>query len=311
MALLDGKVAIVTGAGRGIGRGEALALAAEGAQVVVNDVGGARDGTPTDERPAQQVVAEIEAAGGAAVANYDDISTWDGAATIVEQAVEAFGALDILVNNAGILRDKMSFNMEEADWDSVIAVHLKGHFATSHHAARYWRARAKAGQPTSGRIINTSSESGLFGNPGQANYAAAKAGIAALTIVLARELQKTNVTVNAIAPRALTRMTEDLMGGLVGDLAPDQFNPVDPENVAPLVTWLASDEAAHVSGQLFIVWGSEILLTRPYEIVGGIDAGGRRWRVDELTEATKELFTQRDPGVPAFGVPDARTPTAG
>lgn len=302
--MLDGKVAIVTGAGRGIGRAHALELARHGARVVVNDLGAARGGSATGQRPAQDVVDEIEAAGGEAAANDDDIATWQGAENLVKQAIGAFGRLDILVNNAGILRDRMSFNLEETDWDAVIAVHLKGHFAPSHFAARYWRERSKAGDAVAGRIINTASESGLFGNPGQANYAAAKAGIAALTLVLARELQRTNVTVNAIAPRARTRMTEELMAGF----APEEggWDPVAPENVSPLVAWLASDAAPHVSGQLFIVWGGEIALVEPWHIVASVDTGGRRWEVDELTGAVAELFAGRDPGVPPSGVRDAR-----
>ncbi len=204
MGLLEGRVAIVTGAGRGIGHGEAIDLARAGASVVVNDFDPEPEGSRGD-RPAQEVVDEIVAAGGTACANYDDVASWKGAEDLIAQAVETYGRLDILVNNAGIVRDRMSFNLTEQDWDSVIDVHLKGHFAPSHFAARHWRALAKAGETTSGRIINTSSEAGLFGNPGQANYSAAKAGIAAMTGVLARELEGYGVTVNAIAPRARTR----------------------------------------------------------------------------------------------------------
>ena len=202
MGSLDGKVAIVTGAGRGLGRSHALLLAEHGAKVVVNDLGGEWDGSGEDSRPAQQVVEEIKAAGGDAAANYDSAADWSGAEKLIRQAIDSFGGLDILINNAGILRDKMSFNMDESDWDSVINVHLKGHFAPSHHAARYWREKAKAGEALSARIVNTASEAGLYGNAGQANYGAAKAGIAALTIVMARELQRYGVTVNAISPRA-------------------------------------------------------------------------------------------------------------
>ena len=212
MGSLDGKVAIVTGAGRGLGRAHALLLAQEGAKVVVNDLGGEWDGTGTDNRPAQQVVDEIKAAGGEAAANYDSCSNWKGAEGLITQAIDTFGDLNILINNAGILRDKMSFNMDEADWDGVIDVHLKGHFAPSHFAAKYWRGKAKAGDQPYARIVNTASEAGLYGNAGQANYGAAKAGIAALTIVLARELKNYGVTVNAISPRARTRMTETTFG---------------------------------------------------------------------------------------------------
>ena len=213
MGLFDGKVAIVTGAGRGIGREEALLLASEGAAVVVNDLGGARSGEGTDAGPAQEVVDEITKAGGKAAANTDDISSWTGAEQLINQAVEEFGGLDVLVNNAGILRDKMSFNMTEDEWDAVIQVHLKGHFAPSHFAASYWRGKSKeTGEGVNAKIVNTASESGLYGNAGQANYAAAKAGIAAMTIVMGRELERAGVRVNAIAPVALTRLTEDLMG---------------------------------------------------------------------------------------------------
>ena len=214
MGLLDGKVAIVTGAGRGIGREEALVLASEGAKVIVNDLGAGLHGEGgADAHPAQEVVDLIKKNGGDAAVNGDDVSTWAGGKGLVEQAIDTFGSLDILVNNAGILRDKMSFNMDESDWDDVIRVHLKGHFTATHHAAVYWRNRSKSGEDVTGRIINTSSEAGLFGNAGQANYAAAKAGIAALTLVEARELGRYGVTSNAIAPRARTRMTETLFGG--------------------------------------------------------------------------------------------------
>ena len=231
MGLFDGKVAIVTGAGRGLGREEALLLAREGAAVVVNDVGGARDGEGKDKHPAQEVVDEIEAAGGKAFANFDDISSWKGGEAIVNQAISDLGGLDVLVNNAGILRDKMSFNMSEEEWDAVIKVHLKGHFVPSRFAGAYWRQKSKdSGAPVNAKIVNTSSEAGLYGNAGQLNYAAAKAGIAAMTIVLARELDRFGVRVNAIAPVALTRLTEDLMGAQADDATKARL---DPSNVAP------------------------------------------------------------------------------
>jgi NAD(P)-dependent dehydrogenase (short-subunit alcohol dehydrogenase family) len=301
MGVLDGRSAIVTGAGRGLGRSHALQLAAEGAQVVVNDPGGQWDGAGRDDRPAQQVVDEIESAGGKAVASFDSCADWSAAEGLVNQAIEQFGGLDILVNNAGILRDKMSFNLDEADWDSVIEVHLKGHFAPSHFAAQHWRARSKAGEPVYGRIVNTTSEAGLFGNAGQANYSAAKAGIASMTIVLARELAKIGVTANAIAPRARTRMTELTFSGFGGG-GDEGFDPMAPENVSPVVAWLASPAAAEVSGQVFVVWGSEVALAQGWRPVARMDAGGRPWTVDDLVRDGSRLFGDRDPGVPPFFV---------
>jgi NAD(P)-dependent dehydrogenase (short-subunit alcohol dehydrogenase family) len=297
MGLLEGKAAIVTGAGRGIGRAEALLLASEGARVVVNDVGASLSGESSDATPAQQVVDEIVAAGGQAVANYDDVSSWKGAQSLVDQAVDTFGSLDILVNNAGILRDKMSFNIEESDWDDVIRVHLKGHFATSHFAARYWRDKAKSGQETSGRIINTSSEAGLFGSAGQANYAAAKGGIAALTLVLARELGRYGVTSNAIAPRARTRMTQSAFGGL--EPKEGQFDEWAPENVAPVVGWLATDAAADVSGWVFVIFGGKLHAMAPYHSIGSLEKDSR-WTVAELVESKAKLFGDTPSGPPPF-----------
>src|SRR2546423_14970419 len=239
MGLLDGKVAVITGAGRGIGRSEALLLASEGASIVVNDVGAAVTGEGSEERPAQEVVNEIKAAGGTATANYDDITSWDGGQRLINQAVEELGGLDILVNNAGILRDRMSFNMDEADWDAVINVHLKGHFVPSRFASAYWRQKAKdTGDGVNAKIVNTASESGLYGNAGQLNYAAAKAGIAAMTIVLARELERLGVRVNAIAPVARTRLTEATPGaGEFMQAKEGQFDRFAPENVAAVVGW--------------------------------------------------------------------------
>jgi NAD(P)-dependent dehydrogenase (short-subunit alcohol dehydrogenase family) len=297
MSTLDGKVAIVTGAGRGLGRSHALQLAAEGAQVVVNDLGGEWDGQGADTRPAQQVVEEIEAAGGKAAANYDSVSSWEGARKLVQQAVDTFGKLDILVNNAGILRDKMSFNMEESDWDSVIDVHLKGHFAPSRFAAEHWRARAKAGESVYGRIINTASESGLFGNAGQANYAAAKAGIASLTIVLARELAKSGVTANCIAPRARTRMTELTFSGF-GEVKEGEWDAMAPENVSPLVVWLAGPDAANVSGQVFVTWGDEVSVMGGWHSEGKLKGTGNGPLT--LADFPGSLFKERDPGIPPF-----------
>jgi len=247
----DGRVCIVTGAGRGLGREYALLLARHGARVVVNDYGGARDGTGSAEAgPAQEVVDEIIAAGGEAVANVDDVSSWAGAEHLVRQAVDTFGGLDVLINNAGILRDKMLFSMSEDDWDAVIRVHMKGTFAPSHFAAAYWRERAKAGEGNDARLINTTSVSGIYGNPGQTNYGAAKAGIAAFTQIAAIELGRYGVTVNAIAPGALTRLTDDL--GL-----PEEVKArFDPKWVAPLAVWLASPASADVTGQVIESTGS-------------------------------------------------------
>jgi NAD(P)-dependent dehydrogenase (short-subunit alcohol dehydrogenase family) len=290
-------VAIVTGAGRGIGRGEAMLLAAEGAKVVVNDLGGEWDGTGTDTRFAQQVVDEIKAAGGEAVANYDDVASWSGAQAMIQQAIDSFGDLNILVNNAGILRDKMSFNTDEDDWDAVIRVHLKGHFAPTKFAAAYWRERSKAGNPVIGRIINTSSESGLFANAGQSNYAAAKAGIAALAIVFARELKRYGVTSNAIAPRARTRMTEGTFGEIKSK---SDFDEWDPDNIAPLVAWLASDDAADVTGQVFVVWGGQVTLMEGWHATNQVTQD-HRFSVEELSNKKAELFKDRSSGAPAFG----------
>jgi NAD(P)-dependent dehydrogenase (short-subunit alcohol dehydrogenase family) len=298
MGLLDGKVAIVTGAGGGIGKEEALLLASEGARVVVNDVGGSLKGEGADATPAQKVVDEIVANGGQAVANYDDVSSWSGAEALVKQAIDTYGTLNILVNNAGILRDTMSFNMSESDWDDVIRVHLKGHFAPSHFAAIYWREQSKSGNQVPGRIINTSSEAGLYGNAGQANYSAAKAGIAALTVVLARELERYGVTVNAIAPRARTRMTESTFGDLS---VKEGFDVWDPSNVAPVVAWLATDEAASISGQVFVVFGGTVQLVQGFTGVSVLKRDSR-WSVKELIDSKDSLFGDRPSGVTPFPV---------
>lgn len=246
--LCEGRVAIVTGAGRGIGREHALMLAAHGAKVVVNDLGGERDGTGASMGPAADVVQEIKAAGGEALVNGDDVSDWGGAQRMIEHAVNTFGRLDVLVNNAGILRDRMLVNMTEAEWDAVIKVHLKGTFGPAHHAAAYWRDQAKAGKPVDARIINTTSVSGIYGNPGQTNYGAAKAGIAAFTIIAARELKRYGITVNAVAPGALTRMTENLGMGRGNE---EEKALLHPRWIAPIVTWLASADSAHITGRVF------------------------------------------------------------
>jgi NAD(P)-dependent dehydrogenase (short-subunit alcohol dehydrogenase family) len=306
MGRFDGKVAIVTGAGRGIGRGEAMLLAAEGASVVVNDLGVAREGDGGSATPAQEVVDEISAAGGTAITSGHDVSSWAGAQELIATAVDQFGGLDVLVNNAGILRDAMSFNMSEDDWDAVINVHLKGHFAPSRFACAYWREQSKAadGAPVGGRIINTVSESGLFGMVGQANYSAAKAGIASMTLVLAREMKKYGVTVNAVAPRARTRMTATVGGAEDFMAAKDgEYDPWHPDNVAPLVGFLASDDAADVSGQVFVMWGSHAYLMSGWTLANDFDAGDRRWTVEELIARKTELFApvERGSKIPSMG----------
>ena len=255
--LCEGRVAVVTGGARGIGREHSLSLARHGAKVVVNDLGGNIDGSGGDMSAAQQVVDEIKAMGGEAVANGDDVSSWDGAKRLIDTAVETFGDLHVVINNAGILRDRMLTNMTEDEWDAVIKVHLKGTFAPARHAAAYWREQHKAGKPVSGRIINTTSVSGIYGNPGQTNYGAAKAGIASFTIIAALELARYDVTVNAVAPVALTRMTENLSAAPANDSERDMRSP---RWIAPIATWLASPEAAHVTGRVFEASGQVLAI---------------------------------------------------
>jgi NAD(P)-dependent dehydrogenase (short-subunit alcohol dehydrogenase family) len=299
VGLFDGKVAIVTGAGRGIGRAHALLLAAEGAAVVVNDLGGTSGGDGADATPAQQVAEEIAAAGGRAVVNGDSVSSWDGAERLVQQAVEELGRLDVLVNNAGILRDKMSFNMDEADWDAVVDVHLKGHFAPSRFAASYWRQQSKAtGGPVHAAIVNTASESGLYGNAGQVNYAAAKAGIASMTIVMARELERIGVRVNAICPVARTRLTEAVAGDFMA-AKEGEFDRFAPENVAAVVAWLASDLAAGVTGQVVKVQGGQVQLLRGWRPISEA-TDEQPWTITRVDEVADALFSRSDRGVPPF-----------
>jgi NAD(P)-dependent dehydrogenase (short-subunit alcohol dehydrogenase family) len=301
MNRLDGKVAIVTGAGRGIGRGEALALAALGAHVLVNDIGGSLHGDGNEERPAISVCEEIEAMGGTAVPNFENVADQAGAERLVQQAVDTFGRLDILVNNAGILRDGMVFNIDPAQWASVIDVHLKGHFLPTHFATAYWRQRSKDGDTSQRRIVNTSSESGLFGNAGQTNYDAAKMGIASFTMAVARECGKYGVTCNAIAPRARTRMTTSTFEGTsrAGEFGapPEQqgFDNMDPDNIGPFVAFLATDEAADITGQTFVVWGGIVAHVRMPQVADILQKDGR-WTVDELIERRVELFKEVGPG---------------
>jgi NAD(P)-dependent dehydrogenase (short-subunit alcohol dehydrogenase family) len=279
MPRLDGKVAIVTGAGRGIGREHALALARAGAKVLVNDLGASLGGEGADTTPAQQVVDEIRALGGEAAANADDVADFAGAKRLVDGAIEELGGLDILVNNAGILRDRMLVNMEEDEWDAVIGVHLKGHFAPTRHAAAHWRERSKAGEQVRARVINTSSPSGVFGNVGQANYGAAKAGIAAFTLIAAQELGRYGVTVNCLAPNARTRMTESAFG----ELPPpeDGYDPLDPRHNSPIVVALCADEAQGITGQVFFVYGGAVNALRGWE-AGELFASERGWEPDAL-----------------------------
>jgi NAD(P)-dependent dehydrogenase (short-subunit alcohol dehydrogenase family) len=287
MPNLEGKVAIVTGAGRGIGREHALSLARAGARVVVNDLGVSLAGDAAGESPAQQVVDEITSAGGQAVADGENAADFEGAKRLVDHAVDAFGRLDVLVNNAGILRDRMLVNMEEAEWDAVIQVHLKGHFAPTRHAASYWRDRSKAGEEVRARVINTSSPSGVFGNVGQANYGAAKAGIVGFTLIAAQELGRYGVTVNCLAPNARTRMTEAAFGEIP---RPDGgFDPADPANNSPVVVALAADEAQDITGQVFFVYGGAVNVLRGWE-AGELFASEERWDADELLGALRERF---------------------
>lgn len=285
MGTLDGRVAIITGAGRGIGREHALLFAREGASVVVNDLGGSNDGSGTDTGPAQQVVDEIVAAGGKAVANTDNVATWDGAEALVQQAIAAFGRLDILVNNAGILRDAFIAGMDEAEWDAVIGVHLKGHAAPLHHAAAYWKAQTKAGESVNASVINTSSASGTFmPNAGQSNYGAAKAGIAALTLVAAEELERFGVRVNAIAPIARTRLTLATpgMGALFAAEVPEgEFDAFAPSNISPLVAYLAGPDCK-LTGKVYAVQGGGISELRGWHDVSTIESDGP-WTIDDLT----------------------------
>ncbi len=294
-----GRTVIVTGAGRGIGRAHALAFAAAGARVVVNDVGTALDGAATTETPAQPVVDEIVAAGGEAVANYDDVADWEGARRLIRQAVDTFGGLDVLVNNAGFVRDRMLVNLGEDEWDAVVRVHLKGHFATMRHAAEYWRGESKAGRPVDARVINTSSGAGLQGSVGQGNYGAAKAGIAGLTLTAAAEFGRYGVTVNAIAPAARTRMTETVFADTMA--APESgFDAMAPENISPIVVWLGSTQSAGVTGRMFEVEGGKVALAQGWRHGAPVDRGAR-WNPAELGPVVAELIEKSTPPEPVYG----------
>ena len=285
MPKLDGKVAVVTGAGRGIGREHAIALAQAGAKIVVNDLGASLAGEGTDTGPAHEVVREIETRGGEAVADGENVADFAGAKRLIDRAISTFGRLDILVNNAGILRDRMLVNMDEHEWDAVIEVHLKGHFAPTRHAAAHWRERSKAGDQVVARVINTSSPSGVFGNVGQLNYGTAKAGIVGFTLIAAQELQRYGVTVNAIAPNARTRMTEAAVGEIPSP--EDGFDAAEPANNSPIVVALSADEAQDITGQVFFIYGGVVNMLSGWQ-AGELFARGERWDPDELLHELRD-----------------------
>ena len=292
---------IVTGAGRGIGRAHALAFAAEGAHVVVNDIGAELDGSGGSTSPAQDVVAEIEAGGGRAIVNGDDVADFAGAQRLVEMAVEVFGRLDVVVNNAGFVRDRMFVSCSEEEWDAVVRVHLKGHFCVSRHAAAWWRDQAKAtGEPVDARIVNTSSGAGILGSVGQSAYSSAKAGIATLTLVQAAELGRYGVTANAIAPAARTRMTEGVFTEMMAEVGEDQFDAMDPANVSPLVVWLGSSASAGVTGQMFEVEGGKIGIAEGWHH-GPTEDIGRRWQPAEVGQAVQQLLAETRAPAPVYG----------
>jgi NAD(P)-dependent dehydrogenase (short-subunit alcohol dehydrogenase family) len=290
--LCHGRVVVVTGAGRGLGRAHALAFAAEGARLVVNDLGVGLDGTPGADGPAERVAAQIRAAGGEAIAHGGDIATSEGAASLIRAAVETYGRLDTLVNNAGFLRDRMLVNLDEDDWDAVLRVHLKGHFLPLKHAAAHWRTEAKTGRPPEARIVNTSSGAGLLGSVGQGNYSAAKAGIVGLTLVAAAELRRYGVQVNAIAPAARTRMTERTFAATMAAPATG-FDAMAPENVSPLVVWLGSPASAGVTGRVFEAEGGRITVMEGWRPGPTADKGAR-WSPAEAGEATRRLLAEAE-----------------
>ncbi|MFJ8669822.1 SDR family oxidoreductase [Streptomyces sp. NPDC093600] len=295
-----GRVAVVTGAGRGLGRAHALAFAAEGARVVVNDLGVGLDGTGRADRPAQRVAAEIRALGGQAVAHDGDIATADGAASLITTALDAFGRLDTLVGNAGFLRDRMLVNLDEDDWDAVVRVHLKGHFLPLKYAAAHWRAEARAGRMPEARVIHTSSGAGLLGSVGQGNYAAAKAGIVGLTLVASAELARYGVQVNAIAPAARTRMTERTFAGTMAAPEGDAFDAMAPENVSPLVVWLGSAACAGVTGRVFEAEAGRITVMEGWRPGPTADKGAR-WTPAEAGETTLKLLAAAETPQPVYG----------
>ena len=297
--ICEGRIAIVTGAGRGLGREHALELARQGAKVVVNDLGTSGAGEGASATPAEEVVAEIEAMGREAVADGSDVADFVQAEQLVRRAVDTFGGLDVLVNNAGFLRDRMLVNTSEEEWDAVVRVHLKGHFATLRHAAAYWREEAKAGRPRQARVINTSSGAGLQGSIGQGTYSAAKAGIAGLTLVAAAELGRYGVTVNALAPAARTRMTEAAFADTMA--APeDGFDAMHPTNVAPLVAWLASVDSGDVTGRVIESEGGKLCVEEGWRHGPSVDLG-RRWDPAEVGAAVRDLLVRAQPPEPVYG----------
>ena len=291
---------IVTGAARGLGRAHALELARQGAHVVVNDLGSALDGTGNSTGPAAEVVAEIEAAGGVAVVNGDDVADFDGAARIVDQAVETYGRLDAVVNNAGIVRDRMFANVAEDEWDAVMRVNLKGHFTVSRHAAAHWRDRTKAGESVDARIVNTSSGAGILGSVGQAAYSAAKGGIAALPLVQAAELARYGATANALAPAARTRMTEGVFSDMMAEVDAEAFDAMDPANVSPLVAWLVSTDSAGVTGRMFEVEGGKVGIADGWQHGPTADKGSR-WDAAELGDVVRRLIGEAPTPAPVYG----------
>jgi NAD(P)-dependent dehydrogenase (short-subunit alcohol dehydrogenase family) len=298
--ICEGRVVIVTGAGRGIGRGHALEFARQGAKVVVNDIGAELDGTGGSDSPAQQVVDEIRSGGGEAVVNGDDVADWDGAQRLVRTAVETFGRLDTVVNNAGFVRDRMFVNATEDEWDAVVRVHLKGHFCVARWAAAYWRDQSKAGEAVDARIVNTSSGAGILGSMAQAAYSAAKGGIATLTLVQAAELGRYGVTANAIAPSARTRMTENAFAEAMARPEGDVFDAMDPENVAPLVVWLGSAESGHVTGRMFELEGGKVSVADGWQHGEVVDKGAR-WSPDELGAVVDGLLAKAPAPAPVYG----------
>jgi NAD(P)-dependent dehydrogenase (short-subunit alcohol dehydrogenase family) len=298
--ICEGRIVIVTGAGRGLGRAHALEFAAQGAHVVVNDLGVAQDGSDPTATPAQQVVDEIVASGGAAVASTHDIADWDSAGELVALAIDTFGGLDVVVNNAGIVRDRMFVNSEQSEWEAVLRVHVLGHAATSRHAAAYWRGRSKAGEAVDARIINTSSGAGLMGSIAQAAYSAAKGAIASLTLVQAAELGRIGVTANALAPSARTRMTEEAFADMMAKPTDGSFDAMAPENVSPLVAWLGSTESAGVTGRVFEVEGGVIGIAEGFRHGPRIDKGAR-WDPAEIGPVVADLLAQAETPTPVYG----------